>query len=57
MNRNPIELFRKFFGAVRGSFWPCESLLAPDDLSCWEPPDVGLAPTGVWRVPLIPHCN
>ena len=23
----------------------------------WEPPDVGLAPTGVWRVPLIPHCN
>ena len=23
----------------------------------WEPPDVGLAPTGVWRVPPIPHCN
>ena len=23
----------------------------------WEPPGVGLAPTGVWRVPPIPHCN
>ena len=23
----------------------------------WEPPDVGLAPAGVWRVPPIPHCN
>ena len=23
----------------------------------WERPDVGLAPTGVWRVPPIPHCN
>ena len=24
----------------------------------WEPPDVGLAPTGVWRVPPNnPHCN
>ena len=23
----------------------------------WEPPDVGLAPTGVWRVPPTPHCN
>ena len=22
-----------------------------------EPPDVGLAPTGVWRGPSIPHCN
>ena len=27
-------------------------------LFIWEPPDVGLAPTGVWRVPPpIPHCN
>ena len=24
---------------------------------CWEPPDVGLAPTCVWRVPPIPHRN
>ena len=23
----------------------------------WEPPDVGLAPTGVWGSPPIPHCN
>ena len=30
MTNNPLELFRKFFGAVRANFWPCGSFLAPD---------------------------
>ena len=28
MTGNPLELFRKFFGAVHANFWPCESFLA-----------------------------
>ena len=36
----------------------CEiSLSAFFKQKCWEPPDAGLAPPGVWRVPPIPHCN
>ena len=27
---NPLELFRKLFGAVRAIFWLCGSFLAPD---------------------------
>ena len=30
MTGNPLELFRKFFGAVRMIFWLCGSFLAPD---------------------------
>ena len=30
MTGNPLELFRKFFGAVRAIFWLCGSFLAPD---------------------------
>ena len=30
MTGNSLELFRKFFGAVRAIFWLCESFLAPD---------------------------
>ena len=30
MTGNPLELFRKFFGAVRAIFWLCEPFLAPD---------------------------
>ena len=33
MTGNPLELFRKFFGAVRAILWLCESFLAPE-LSC-----------------------
>ena len=29
MSNNPLELFRKFFGAVRANFWLCGSFLAP----------------------------
>ena len=29
MTGNPLELFRKFFGAVRAIFWLCGSFLAP----------------------------
>ena len=32
MTGNPLELFRKFFGALRAIFWLRESLLAPDQL-------------------------
>ena len=28
-----------------------------DKMTFWEPPDVGLTPTGVWTSPPIPHCN
>ena len=30
MTSHPLELFRKFFGAVRAIFWLCESFLAPE---------------------------
>ena len=30
MTGNPLELFRKFFGAVRTIFWFCGSFLVPD---------------------------
>ena len=30
MTSNPLELFRKFFGAVRETFWLGGSFLAPD---------------------------
>ena len=30
---SPLELFRKFFGAVRAIFWLCGSFLAPDHLA------------------------
>ena len=30
MTGNPLELFRKFFGAVRVIFWLWGSFLAPD---------------------------
>ena len=30
MTGNPLELFRKFFGAVRPVFWLCGSFLVPD---------------------------
>ena len=33
---NPLELFRKFFGAVRAIFWLCGSLLAPDSFHILE---------------------
>ena len=36
---NPLELFRKFFGALRANFWLCGSFLAPDPrwvLSTWR---------------------
>ena len=32
MTGNPLELFRKFFGAVRAIFWLCESFLVPDNI-------------------------
>ena len=32
MTGNPLELFRKVFGAVRAIFWLCGSFLAPDFL-------------------------
>ena len=32
MTGNPLELFRKLFGAVRAIFWLCGSLLAPNFL-------------------------
>ena len=30
MTGNPLELFRKLFGAVRAIFWLCGSFLAPN---------------------------
>ena len=30
MTGSPLELFRKFFGAVRANFWFCGSFLAPE---------------------------
>ena len=30
MTGNPLELFGKFFGAVRAIFWFCEPFLAPE---------------------------
>ena len=30
MTGNPLEMFRKFFGAVRAIFWLCGSFLAPE---------------------------
>ena len=32
MTGNPLELFKKFFGAVRAIFWFCGSFLAPEFL-------------------------
>ena len=34
MTGNPLELFRKFFGAVRAIFWLCGSVLAPEGGFC-----------------------
>ena len=34
MTGNPLELLRKFFGAVRAIFWLCGSFLAPDFMPC-----------------------
>ena len=30
MTSNPLELFRKFSGAVRANFWLCGSFLVPE---------------------------
>ena len=69
MTGNPLESFRKLFGAVREMFWLCESFLAPD---LWESRmagwcqvgggvrntirgfEKGLADTGGWREELLP---
>ena len=31
MTGKPLELFRKFFGAVRAIFWRCGSFLGPEN--------------------------
>ena len=48
MADNPLEMFRKFFGAVRAIFWFCGSFLAPDYEKKQTPdlhPPHGLAPS------------
>ena len=40
MTREPLELFRKFFGAVRAVLWLCES---------FSPPDLSLVPDSFWN--------
>ena len=50
MTGNPLELFRKFFGAVRAIFWLWGSFLAPDRSThefrsrCWLPAERALDP-------------
>ena len=36
MTGNPLELFRKFFGAVRAIFWLWGSFWAPDFSQQWS---------------------